>query len=756
MTLATYTFLPWLRRGLSGRIETPAGAGASRATLSASFSVASEAGRRDLTAVTVSLIGPGDVTGVQPQQIIRTEPRAGVTDFEPNYLAAIDFYDEDFPWRYSPVSARRRKSPPAAVDRAGRAQGRRVHARGRRWPTAGLVHADRGGASPGHLPGGRSGMGLGACSRERRARRQRTPSRTSPRLARRSPPIRTSRYSRLLSPRKLDPNCGYTAFLVPAFEVGRKAGLGETVADTDDGTMRSWQGAADEFPIYFEWRFRTGVDGDFESLVRALVPRDMDPRVGIRDLDIAQPGFGVATATNPPDGLVGLEGALLAPTTVREGLARRQRLRAAGRAVLNAPAGAARPSGAADPLVAPPIYGCWHAQVDQVSAASGAGGWVNTLNLDPRYRAAAGIGARVIRANQERYVRIAWEQIGDVIKANQKIRLAQLATKAASAAYAKSLAPLPQDRAVALASPVFTKVLGSPTTLAAMVRSSSLAARRGFACAAQAPASARRRCAALRAGRRRASTVWRACSTALAAAASRPRRRAAAAGGATLEQTTQVVTGNEPPPSTGPPVRQRLGAICVADPDRDLAVIGLLFVAPILALIVAVLGAVAIGILVSRGSSGPPAPARRRPSNRRPALPPSFRPRASPPRAWPRPRRARPSPSPARPPTPPLPPGTARPLSRWSPATARPRRTCAARSSSSAMRFRCASRRRRQSRRSTSRSSIRQALAALEPHQAFAARFAPSLRVGGSDLRAYLDGRYAKPGPAPARRRCRK
>ena len=68
--------------------------------------------------------------------------------------------------------SRRRKSPPAAVDRAGRAQGRRVHALGRRWPTAGLVHADRGGTSPGHLPGGRSGMGLGACSRERRARRR--------------------------------------------------------------------------------------------------------------------------------------------------------------------------------------------------------------------------------------------------------------------------------------------------------------------------------------------------------------------------------------------------------------------------------------------------------------------------------------------------------------------------------------------------------------------------------------------------------
>ena len=27
-----------------------------------------------------------------------------ITNFEPNYLAAIDFYDEDFPWRYTPVA----------------------------------------------------------------------------------------------------------------------------------------------------------------------------------------------------------------------------------------------------------------------------------------------------------------------------------------------------------------------------------------------------------------------------------------------------------------------------------------------------------------------------------------------------------------------------------------------------------------------------------------------------------------------------
>jgi hypothetical protein len=356
----------------------------------------------------------------------------------------------------------------------------------------------------------------------------------------------------------------------------------------------------------------------------------MDPRVGIRDLDIARPGFGVATATNPPDNLVGLEGALLAP----------------------------------------PIYGCWHAQVDQVSAASGAGGWVNTLNLDPRYRAGAGIGARVIRDNQERYVRIAWEQIGDVIKANQKIRLAQLATKAAFAAYAKSFAPLPQDRAVALASPVFTKVLGSPTTLAAMVRSSSLP-RTAVSVALR--KRLRPRGAVARrfvpVGDRVNSTARMLDGIGSGRISAAPPR--AAAGGATLEQTTQVVTGSETPPSTGTVPSgggwtQYAWLILIV----ILAVIGLLFVAPILAVIAAFLGAVAIGILVSRGSSGPaaPPPPPVEPPSGVAAILSSAGLAASGVAATP----PRPMPSPARPPTPPCRRERLRAQSRWSPATTRP------------------------------------------------------------------------------------
>ena len=80
-----------------------------------------------------ALIGPGDIVGIYRGMIVRTEPRHRVTSVEPNYLAFIEFYDEDFPWRYTPAKpdgdrlrpwifllvlkegrVRSRRSPPAA------------------------------------------------------------------------------------------------------------------------------------------------------------------------------------------------------------------------------------------------------------------------------------------------------------------------------------------------------------------------------------------------------------------------------------------------------------------------------------------------------------------------------------------------------------------------------------------------------------------------------------------------------------------
>ena len=86
-----------------------------------------------------------------------------------------------------------------------------------------------------------------------------------------------------------------------------------------------------------------------------------------------------------------------------------------------------------DPLITPPIYGRWHALTERLlterdgSDAPHRTNWVHDLNLDPRWRVAAGFGTEVIQDNQETYMEAAWEQIGDVLEANRRIRQAQLA-----------------------------------------------------------------------------------------------------------------------------------------------------------------------------------------------------------------------------------------------------------------------------------------------------------------------------------------
>jgi len=105
--LGTYTFLPWLRHGVANRITGPATT--QRATINVALQIETTPKSGSTTSATqvsraVELYGPGDIIGIDQAQISRVEPPAWVTNFEPNYLAAIEFYDEDFPWRYSPAA----------------------------------------------------------------------------------------------------------------------------------------------------------------------------------------------------------------------------------------------------------------------------------------------------------------------------------------------------------------------------------------------------------------------------------------------------------------------------------------------------------------------------------------------------------------------------------------------------------------------------------------------------------------------------
>ena len=470
MSFGEYSFLPWLRRGIANQLQTAAAA-ASRASIAVTVRVRSDSGALDVPAKPVSLVGPGDIIGVNTQMVVRTEPRPGVTNFEPNFLAYVDFYDQDFAWRYAPDipdTARHRLTPWITLavlkDDEFNPLARRPLPAFDLTPAANLANIF---PPPDQLWAWahvhvNAALGDGAPNLD-----------TLGSLLRQNPDVG---YCRLMSPRHLDPNTGYHAFVIPTFESGRLAGLGEVPPDNAPGLTVSWV-TGRTFPIYYGWTFRTGADGDFEELVRELVPRDVDPRVGIRSMDVQQPGFQLPPTTGQPDNIVGLEGVLLAPATQHVPVAPGCSLPRDLATEVNLPADAQDTgvgAGPQDPLISAPLYGRWHALVDRVAPFTDQRNWINELNTDPRFRAVAGMGTKVIQQNQEDYMKLAWEQIGDVLSVNRKIVSLQMAVKASEALYIRNLITLPAEQALALTAPAMRKVMGSPVTVHALVGQSRL------------------------------------------------------------------------------------------------------------------------------------------------------------------------------------------------------------------------------------------------------------------------------------------
>jgi hypothetical protein len=104
-----YSFVSFLRQGIANAITgvEDLSENTTTSTIKARASVQVTIKKDDATPFvkdhTVELYGPGDVVGIDQRVIIRTEPNNYITNFEPNYLASIEFYEEDFPWRFTPT-----------------------------------------------------------------------------------------------------------------------------------------------------------------------------------------------------------------------------------------------------------------------------------------------------------------------------------------------------------------------------------------------------------------------------------------------------------------------------------------------------------------------------------------------------------------------------------------------------------------------------------------------------------------------------
>jgi len=101
---STYVFLPWVRQGAAAGIKTPDSLGADQAGV-VSVPVTLRVNDTDEVTRQVRLYGPGDVTGIDPQQVVRTNPSHLARDFEPNYFPAVDFDRPDFPWLFTPAAS---------------------------------------------------------------------------------------------------------------------------------------------------------------------------------------------------------------------------------------------------------------------------------------------------------------------------------------------------------------------------------------------------------------------------------------------------------------------------------------------------------------------------------------------------------------------------------------------------------------------------------------------------------------------------
>jgi hypothetical protein len=264
---------------------------------------------------------------------------------------------------------------------------------------------------------------------------------------------------------------------VPAFDAGVVRGLGEA-PDADAQLGAAWKAGTGDvrLPVYFHWEFATGPQGDFESLARRLVPFAAPKEIGVEPMYVGDAGPGLpAVPRGAPGSTLEMDGALRSPqrssgrledvpAALRDGL--RMTLDAANEQTASGPDPQAPPFG-------PPIYGAFHARRSTIPDDLPA--WLRELNLDPRARAAAGLGAEIERANQEDFMQWCWEQVGRILEANRLMSRARLSLEVLTRVHARHVATLPEDRLFAFAAPMHTRTPQDGATLARTIATSSLA-----------------------------------------------------------------------------------------------------------------------------------------------------------------------------------------------------------------------------------------------------------------------------------------
>lgn len=414
----------------------------------------------------IAIAGPGEIVGINSEMIVRTDPRPNSGDFEPNYFASIEFYDEDFPWRYSPAKSN------AAVDRNRLRPWlmlivlteNEFQKTARTTPLSSIIVTEPDALPPAdeiylwahvHSSVGEPDSPLGDVIGNLQKKLETDPD---------------GLFSRIVCPRKLEADVLYHAFLVPVFECGRLSGL-DLPVEGIPVQQAAWsdESIQVELPVYYRWQFRTGANVDFETLARMMEPRkELDPRVGVRNLICTHPGYvkvnGQGEVPAPVPDVLGMCCAVMqldaVPTPLQQPLQSQPFIQEVGKHLkLFTP----EQDNEKDPVVTIPFYGYHHAKTKTdltPDFVPDNEGWPNQTNRDPRNRSAAGLGTRVVQANQEKLMQSAWSQLSAIRQINNEVKQLQLAMDVNERLLKSSVMKMANDdaRVLAIAAAVSARI----------------------------------------------------------------------------------------------------------------------------------------------------------------------------------------------------------------------------------------------------------------------------------------------------------
>lgn len=453
MSNATLSFLPWVRQGAISAINAPSDSTNPVATVSPALMLNGQSGT--LPQVPIALRGPADVIGIDANQVVRTDPRPGTSDFEPNCFPCVEFDRPDFPWLFTPTKpgGDNRLRPWLCLITVRKQDGVTLTS----TPDAPLPTLTIGSpaVAANELPDLSDSWAW--------AHAQVAADQSALGSAFTGGPELT--LSRLVCPRFLEHDTDYIACVVPAFDVGRRTGLGQPATPgTSDWTLApAWSIAANptsvQLPVYYSWEFSTGQQGDFESLARRLTA-GVPEGVGTQTIDVSHPCFDAAGAST-----VEMEGALIpapvspiapGPPALPDPIPADFKVHLAS--IINPPTLARATTDTSDPLLAPPLYGQWHAAMPAVFPDGTS--WLDELNLDPRWRTAAALGTTVIQRNQDALMASAWEQAAALQQANQRARQMQLSLTVGNVLRQRHFATsgMTDEMALRIAAPAFARL----------------------------------------------------------------------------------------------------------------------------------------------------------------------------------------------------------------------------------------------------------------------------------------------------------